>query len=209
MAGLLPEGMVPTSAISDGVRALLGDKWPKRPLWICAVRLDDGSPVVFGQEGSPPAPVGEAVSASCAIPAYFAPVMINGVRYVDGGAHSLSHLVQVAGEGLDLVVVVAPMSRTGPRRFPRLPGLGTGMSAGNVFVREASRAQLGVEALLVRRKGTPVVAFQPTADDRKAMGLNLMDSRRRAQVVRQARTSTLRRLDRPEFRRSLSALIGA
>ena len=40
------------------------------------------------------------------------------------------------------------------------------------------------------------------------MGLNLMDPRRRAQVVRQARTSTLRRLARPEFRQSLSALIG-
>ncbi len=205
MAGLLPEGTVPTSAISDGVNALLGDVWPTRPLWVCAVRLEDGRPVIFGQDGSPPARVGEAVSASCAIPAYFAPVEIDGVRYVDGGAHSLSHLLEVAGEGLDLVIVVAPMSRTGHRSFP---GLLAGWSAGNVFVREASRAQLGLESLVVRRRGTPVVAFQPTAEDQKAMGLNFMDPRRRAQVVRQARSSTLRRLDRPEFRRSLSALIG-
>jgi NTE family protein len=205
MAGLLPEGTVPTSAISDGVNALLGDVWPARPLWVCAVRLEDGKPVIFGQEGAPPARVGEAVSASCAIPAYFAPVQIDGVRYVDGGAHSLSHLLEVAGEGLDLVIVIAPMSRTGHRSFT---GLLAGWSAGNVFVREASRVQLGLEALLVRRRGTQVVAFQPTAEDQKAMGLNLMDPRRRAQVVRQARTSTLRRLARPEFRKSLSALIG-
>jgi NTE family protein len=205
MAGLLPEGTVPTSAISDGVNALLGDVWPTRSLWVCAVRLEDGKPVIFGQDGAPPAKVGEAVSASCAIPAYFAPVKIDGVRYVDGGAHSLTHLLEVAGKGLDLVVVIAPMSRTGHRSFP---GLLAGWSAGNVFVREASRAQLGVEALVVRRRGTPVVAFQPTAEDQKAMGLNLMDPRRRSQVVRQARTSTLRRLDRPEFRKSLSALTG-
>jgi NTE family protein len=205
MAGLLPEGTVPTSAISDGVNALLGDVWPTRPLWVCAVRLEDGRPVIFGQNGAPPARVGEAVSASCAIPAYFAPVQIDGVRYVDGGAHSLSHLLEVAGEGLDLVIVVAPMSRTGHRSFP---GLLAGWSAGNLFVREASRAQLGLESLVVRRRGTAVVAFQPTAEDQKAMGLNFMDPRRRAQVVRQARSSTLRRLDRPEFRRSLSALIG-
>ncbi len=205
MAGLLPEGTVPTSAISEGVSALLGDVWPKKPLWVCAVRLEDGKPVVFGQEGSPPARVGEAVSASCAIPAYFAPVKIDGVRYVDGGAHSLTHLLEVAGKGLDLVVVIAPMSRTGRRSFP---GLLAGWSSGNVFVREASRAQLGIEALVVRRRGTAVVAFQPTADDQKAMGLNFMDPRRRAQVVRQAKSSTLARLDRPEFRKSLSALIG-
>jgi NTE family protein len=205
MAGLLPEGTVPTSAISDGVNALLGDVWPTRPLWVCAVRLEDGKPVIFGQDGAPPARIGEAVSASCAIPAYFAPVQIDGVRYVDGGAHSLTHLLEVAGEGLDLVVVIAPMSRTGHRS---IPGLLAGWSAGNVFVREASRAQLGLEALVVRRRGTPVVAFQPTAEDQKAMGLNLMDPRRRAHVVRQARTSTLRRLERPEFRRSLAALNG-
>jgi len=205
MAGLLPEGTVPTSAISEGVNSLLGDIWPTRPLWVCAVRLEDGRPVIFGQNGAPPARVGEAVSASCAIPAYFAPVQIDGVRYVDGGAHSLSHLLEVAGEGLDLVIVIAPMSRTGHRS---IPGLLAGWSAGNVFVREASRAQLGLESLVVRRRGTPVVAFQPTADDQKAMGLNFMDPRRRAQVVRQARSSTLRRLDRPEFRRRLSALIG-
>jgi NTE family protein len=206
MAGLLPAGTVPTSAISDGVDALLGDTWPTRPLWVCAVRLDDGRPVIFGQDGSPPARVGEAVSASCAIPAYFAPVHIDGVRYVDGGAHSLTHLVELAGKGFDLVVVIAPMSRTGRRS---IPGLLAGWSSGNVVVREASRAQLGLEALVVRRRGTTVVAFQPTAEDQKAMGLNLMDPRRRAQVVRQARTSTLKRLDRPEFRKSLSALIGA
>jgi NTE family protein len=205
MAGLLPEGTVPTSAISDGVSALLGDVWPTRPLWVCAVRLEDGCPVVFGQDGAPPAKVGEAVSASCAIPAYFAPVKIDGVRYVDGGAHSLTHLLQVAGKGFDLVVVIAPMSRTGHRS---LPGRLAGLPAANVLVREASRAQLGLEALAVRSRGTAVVAFQPTADDQKAMGLNLMDPRRRAQVVRQARTSTLRRLERPEFRKSLSALTG-
>jgi NTE family protein len=205
MAGLLPEGTVPTSAISDGVSALLGDVWPQKPLWVCAVRLEDGRPVIFGQDGAPPARIGEAVSASCAIPAYFAPVKIDGVRYVDGGAHSLTHLLEVARSGLDLVVVIAPMSRTGHRS---IPGLLAGWSAGNVFVREASRAQLGVEALVVRRRGTPVVAFQPTAEDQKAMGLNLMDPRRRAQVVRQAKTSTLRRLDRPEFRKRLSVLFG-
>ena len=205
MAGLLPAGMVPTTSINDGVSALLGEIWPTRPLWVCAVRLDDAKPVVFGQEGSPPARIGDAVSASCAIPAYFSPVSIDGVRYVDGGAHSLTHLVQLAREALDLVVVIAPMSRTGR---PRLPGLGSSWSPGNAVIREVSRAQLGFEALAVKRKGTPVIAFQPTAEDQKAMGLNFMDPSRRARIVRQAHASTLRRLENPKFRKTLAALAG-
>jgi NTE family protein len=205
MAGLLPAGTVSTSTISDAVNALVGAPWPARPLWVSAVRLEDGRPVIFGRHGAPPARVGDAVSASCAIPGYFTPVTIDGVRYVDGGAHSLSHLVQVASQDLDLVLVIAPMSRTGPRRFPMLLA---GLSAGNAVIREVSRAQLGLEALLVRRRGTAVVAFQPTVDDQVAMGRNFMDPRRRAQVVRQARASTLRRLERPEFRHGLAALNG-
>lgn len=205
MAGLLPAGLVPTTSINEGISHLLGEIWPTRSLWVCAVRLDDGKPVIFGQPGSPPARVGDAVSASCAIPAYFAPVIIDSVRYVDGGAHSLTHLVQLAKETFDLVIVIAPMSRTGR---PRLPGLRAGWSAGNLMIREVSRAQLGLEALAVRRTGTPVVAFQPTAEDQRAMGLNFMDPSRRAQIVRQAKTSTLRRLEKPDFRRSLAPLTG-
>ena len=49
MAGLMPEGTVPTTMISDGVGALLGDRWPPAPLWVAAVRLDDGRLVVFGR----------------------------------------------------------------------------------------------------------------------------------------------------------------
>jgi NTE family protein len=193
---MLPEGAVPTTTISSGIGAIYGSRWPDRPLWLCAVRLDDGALVVFGQEGSPPAEVGDAVAASCAIPGYFAPVKVGGVRYVDGGAFSLTNLGLVAGLGLDLVIVSAPMSKAG-RRIT---------AAGGSLVREAGRAQLDREALRVRRRGTPVIAFHPTTEDQAVMGLNAMDPRRRAAVVRQARTSTLRRLERADVRQRLLPL---
>ncbi len=197
IAALLPEGGVPTGTIADGVGAMyLGRRWPDRPLWVCAVRLDDGELVVFGREGAPAVPVGDAVAASCAIPGYFAPVSVNKVRYVDGGASSLANLGLVAGLGLDLVLVSAPMSKAG-RRIS---------TTGGSLVRELGRAQLDREALRVRRRGTIVIAFQPTADDRSVMGLNAMDPRRRAVVVRQARTSTLRRLERADVRNRLRTL---
>jgi NTE family protein len=196
IAALLPEGTVPTASIADSVAAFAGPGWPARQLWVCAVRLDDGELVVFGRPEAPPAGVGEAVAASCAIPGFFTPVAIDGVRYVDGGVSSLTNLSLVAGMNLDLVVVSAPMSSAG-HRVPL---------AGRALARQAGRAQLDREALRVRRRGTPVIAFHPTAEDQAVMGVNAMDTRRRVAVVRQARESTIRRLERADVRRRLSSL---
>jgi NTE family protein len=141
--------------------------------------------------------VGEAVAASCAIPGYFAPVRVAGTRYVDGGAHSLTNVGELARLELDLVVVSAPMSRAG--RLRAVPGM---------LVREVARLELGVEARRVRQRGTPVIAFQPTVADQGAAGRNFMDPRRQATVARQARESTLRRLERADVHERLALLGG-
>ena len=180
MAGLLPAGSVPTDAISESMEALHHGRWPDKALWICALRVHDGALVVFGREGAPDASIGQAVAASCAIPGFFAPVEIGGIRYVDGGAHSLTNVGQVNGEHLDLVVVSAPMSRAGAGRFT--PG---------GAIREVGRVQLHAELRRLRRAGTEVVTFRPTAADEQAMGLNAMDPRRRAPVVQQVHESAL------------------
>ena len=185
MAGLLPAGSVPTDAISESMDALHHGRWPDRALWICAVRVHDGALVVFGRGGAPPASVGQAVAASCAIPGFFAPVEIGGVRYVDGGAHSLTNVGQVAHEQLDLVVVSAPMSRAGAGRYT--PG---------GAIREIGRVQLRAELQRVRRARVDVVAFQPTAADEQAMGLNAMDPSRRSPVVQRVHTSALAQIER-------------
>jgi NTE family protein len=195
LAGLLPPGAVSTQHIADGVDVLYPNGWPSLETWICAVRLDTGLLTVFGRRGSPRVGMGEAVAASCAIPGYFTPVSIGGRRYVDGGAHSLTNLAGVAHEGLDLVVVSAPMSRTGPR--------GRGIRA---VMREANRLQLQAEAARVRRAGTPVIAFSPTPGDLEAMGGNPMDRARQAPVARQARISTMSRLERSDVLERISVL---
>lgn len=203
MAGLIPAGRIPTTAIAEGVDALDGGAWPERATWVCAVRLHDGRLVVFGRPGAPPATMGQAVAASCAIPGFFAPVEIDGVRYVDGGAHSTTNLGALSGMGLDLVVVSAPMARAGSRPPLLPPGFPAALGA---VGRELNRLQLGVEARRVRARGTPVVAFSPTPRDRAVMGLNPMDESRRAPIAEQARQSALRRLERPEVRDQLALL---
>lgn len=168
-AAVLPQGTRPVHPIA----ALLGpafQDWPLRPLWICAVSLRDGRRVVFGRDAV--ATVADAVAASCAVPGYFAPVSIDGERYVDGGAWSMHSVDLLAGTGLDLVVVSAPMSTSDWVATDR----------GNA-VRVPVRAQLEREARRVRRSGTRVVVIQPDAALRRVMGTRLMRVAARAPVA--------------------------
>lgn len=195
-AALLPPGNVPSEAVAAGVRKIYGDAWPAKPTWICAVRLDDGRLVVFGRPGSPPTSIADAVAASCAIPAYFTPVVIGGKRHVDGGVHSVTNADQLAHVKLDLVVVSCPMgsTREAVTLGPDLP------------LRAAVQMRLTREAAAVRRAGIEVVSFLPTAADRMAMGTNPMDIRRGKAVTKQAYVSTLVRLRAADVRGRLVAL---
>jgi NTE family protein len=151
---------------------------------------------VFGRDGAPRAHVADAVAASCAIPSFFAPVTVGGVDYVDGGAHSPTNADLVANRDLDLVIVSSPMSVAGNRLRPSL----------DLPARRMCRLYLGQEAARIRRRGVPVVAFQPTGDDLKVMGMNAMDPARRAPVTRQARESALRKLERDDVQSVLGSL---
>lgn len=194
VAGLLPEGTMGTEVISESIAAVVDEGWPDEPLWICAVRRRDGRRVVFGRTERPSLP--QAVAASCAIPGYFRPVAVDGDTYVDGGAHSPTNADAVRDLGLDLVLVSSPMSISG--RGLRL--------ATDQPARRWARALLDAEAVGLRRRGTAVVAFQPTVDDIEVMGGNALDPSRLGPVARQARESTLRRLARSDMAPRLEAL---
>jgi NTE family protein len=141
-------------------------------LRVAAVDLGSGRRVVFGEPGAPAARVGEAVEASCAIPGYFRPVEIGERRYVDGGAWSPTNLdAAPAGRG-DRVLCLNPTGSIGPVRGIPLVALGP-----------VSRGIAGVEALALERRGAKVTNVAPDAGATAAIGLNLMDGRRRSQVV--------------------------
>ena len=198
-AAALPAGRISTELVVSGLRPLFTG-WPEETLWIAAVDLDRGRRVVFGADDAPvTADVATAVAASCAIPTFFTPVLIDGVRYVDGGVHSPTNADLVAGLGLDLVVISSPMSiaRRNPRFTPDQP------------TRRLARLRLAREVSRIRRSGTSVLAFQPTDADLSVMGLNAMDPTRRADVARQAIESTRRRLDRADARERASILTAA
>lgn len=152
-----------------------GRSWPDQELWICAVRRRDGRRVVFGRPGTTPVPLHLAVAASCAVPGYFAPVVIRDHTYVDGGAHSPTNAAVLRERPLDLVVVVSPMS--GPTRLPRDLGEGARWHATRLVRRE-------VRAL--RASGTKVVVFRPGPEEQEAMGTDFMARSRVDEIVQQS-----------------------
>jgi NTE family protein len=197
-AAWLPAGRVSLHPFASRINWLYdGARWPERTLWVPVVELERGRRVVLGRDREPDVDVGTAVAASCAVPAWFRPVQIDGVPYVDGGVHSPTNLDVLTDEGLDLVIVSSPMSIVRHRR-PRV----------DLGARWSLRWRLGQEARAVRRGGTDVVAFQPTAADVATMGWNGMDPRRRRQVVRQAQESAAHRLRDPALLTRLAPLRG-
>ena len=147
-----------------------GASWDGR-LLVAAVELESGRRVVFGTPGAPEASVGQAVEASCSIPGYFRPVLIDGRHYVDGGAWSLTN-IDAAPAGRNTRVLC--LNPTGSMRPAR------GAPAG--VIGQLSRSLAVVEALALTRRGATVDTVSPDGPSAAAMGANLMDPRRRGQV---------------------------
>jgi NTE family protein len=171
---LLPRGLIDIVDRAGQLDALVGTAWPEE-LWICAARRDDGARVVFGRPGAPPATLAAAVLASCAIPAYFAPITIDGTEYFDGGVHSPTNADVLRKARLDAVVVVSPMSAD--------LGLVRGPDA---MVRWAAHRRLLREVGKLEAAGTTVVRIEPGRSARAAMGLWAMTENRSDRVVRAA-----------------------
>ena len=140
-------------------------------LRVCAVDKRRGRRVVFGAPGEPRADVADAVCASCAIPWVFAPIVIGGREYVDGGVWSATNLDAAPATRGTHVLCLNPTANIGLARSP----LGA--------VRQAVRVAAAVEIQLLRRRGARVKHIGPDGDCVDAMGVNFMDSRPLARVL--------------------------
>jgi NTE family protein len=74
------------------------------PLTVTATDLDSGEPVLFDRDH--PAPLHDALYASCALPLYFPPLVIDGRRLADGGLRAVLALEVAQRIPADLVVAV-------------------------------------------------------------------------------------------------------
>jgi NTE family protein len=132
-------------------------------LRVCTVDRSNGKRVVFGEPGAPKASVADAVQASCAIPAVFKPVRIEGREYVDGGAWSVTNLD------------AAPVSR-GTRVLCLEPTGALGLRSA------AFRVATEIELQALRRRRAQVQRVMPDRDSAALMGM-LMDGRPLPKVI--------------------------
>lgn len=175
LLSVLAPGRIDISQFLGPLRSVEPAGWHDGDLWICAVRRRDGRRVVFGRPGSPAAPLHLAVSASCAVPGYFAPVDIDGVSYVDGGVHSPTNAAVLAGRGVRMAVVVSPMS--GARGWP---------SDLVAVARRHADFRLGLELRALHAAGVEVVLFEPDASVQAVMGADWLSRDRVDDITRAA-----------------------
>jgi len=75
------------------------------PLTVTAVDLDTGELVLFGS-GAGDAPLIDVLCATCALPLYYPPVIINGRRFGDGGLRAVVPFEPAADLEVELVLAV-------------------------------------------------------------------------------------------------------
>ena len=214
LTGLLPPGrgsLAPVHALVDGVAAAAGygDRWPDAPRpWIVAADHSTGRRVVFGRDQQVsradgrqplvrPARLADAVQASCSIPAWYPPVLIDGIPYVDGGAVSIASVDVLRHTAVDEVFVLAPMASLEPDR-PR-----TAVGKLERRLRSVITRRIVADTARLRSAGKRVCLLTPAADDLAVMGVNMMDPARRTEVLELARASVAGQL-----RRQLGATAG-
>lgn len=179
VAPLLPEGRVSLAAIQDLAHACVGGvSWPDREgIWISAFNLDFGYRVVFGRPDAPPADIADAVAASCSIPGWYEPVVIDGTRYVDGGTWSATSADLLREQRLEHAYVLAPMASFDldhPHDVMSALERAWRLRVTKRLIREVGR---------LRRAGMSVTVLAPTAADLAVMGSNFMDPARRQDVL--------------------------
>lgn len=164
--------------VAHDATAASAQRWPGRgETWIVAVDYQSGRRVAFGRPGAPATSLPDAVVASCSIPGWYEPMVIDGRRYVDGGVRSSTSLDLLARANLDEVYVLAPMASY-ETDSPRHPAA----RVERLFRRLITTA-LTVEVHKVRAAGTTVTVLTPGREDLAAIGANLMDPARRQQVL--------------------------
>jgi NTE family protein len=125
-------------------------------LRVCCVDKRSGRRVAFGAPGAPPASVGEAVAASCAIPWVFAPVRIGEREYVDGGVWSVTNLDVAPARRETQVLCLDPTA------------------ALRSNLRYALRVAVAVELQILRGRGARVHHVAPDDAAACAMGSDFM-----------------------------------
>jgi len=201
---MLPPGLADASGIRDFVHRLLvarvgSDSFRAlpRPLHVVSVDIDSGEAVAFGSRGLRDVPVSTAVQASAALPGLYRPVRIDGRDYVDGGVRKTAHINLAIRSGADLVICVNPIvpflndTAAGPLRG-HLSNRGvTWVLDQTLRIMLKARMELGLERYKREFPHVDIVLIEPTRDDVRMFGYNIMRYSARRVVAEHGYRTTL------------------
>lgn len=182
--GLLPQGgfdMSPFVKLIDRVKSQEGKhkSWVDHDnCWLVAVDNESGERIAFGRDKNelPNLDISQAVCASYGVPGWCPPVNINNRTYIDGGVVSPCSADMLVDTDVDEVILLVPMASTNPDRpcswFKKIER----------SVRKGMTEIVDKEVALLESAGKKVIRIEPTAEDLKAFGYNMMDPRRRQRV---------------------------
>jgi NTE family protein len=143
----------PEASLVGAFSDLAAEQWPAR--YRCtAFDAESGAFQVW--DATTGATLDRAVASSCAVPGIFAPVTINGRRYIDGGLLSGTNTHLAAGH--DKVLVISLVGG-----FGNIPGM-------DRFPERAA-----AEEAAIAEGGGMLLTLQPDERATEAMGMNPMD----------------------------------
>ena len=215
---LLPAGLLDNTGIQEFLATLFrargrSDRFEDlaRELLLVAVDLDTGEAVAFGDEGHRGTPISKAVQASTALPGLYRPVRLGGRDYVDGGVKKTAHINLAIRRGADLVICInpiVPILNVGPKA----PLDGHLSNKGVSFVLDQvlrimlhGRMQYGLERYESEHPDVDILLIEPTRDDMRMFGYNIMRMSARKVVAEDGYRSVLQsfRRNRAEHERIL------
>jgi predicted acylesterase/phospholipase RssA len=201
---LLPPGLLETEGIQEYLHRLFRarrrrDSFEDLPheLYVVAVDLDSGEAVAFGKPGWRDVPVSKAVQASTALPGLYRPVRIGGRDYVDGGVRKTAHINLAIQSGADLVICVNPIvpylndTSNGPLRG-HISNRGVGWVLDQAMrIMLHGRMQYGLERYEREHPEVDILLIEPTRDDVRMFGYNIMRYSARRVVAEHGYRTTL------------------
>ncbi len=193
---LLPAGLLDTSGIQEYLQRvfrarLRSDRFADLPrvLNVVAVDLDSGEAVAFGRRGHRDVPISKAVQASTALPGLYRPVRIKGRDYVDGGVRKTAHINLAIQSGARLVICINPI-------VPYLNDTAKGALHGHLSNRGVTwvldqvmrimlhgRMEYGMERYRREHPEVDILLIEPTRDDMRMFGYNIMRTSARRVVA--------------------------
>jgi predicted acylesterase/phospholipase RssA len=201
---LLPAGLLDSAGIQEYLERVFrsrlgGDRFALLPraLNVVAVDLDSGEAVAFGSRGRRDVPLSKAVQASTALPGLYRPVRIKGRDYVDGGVRKTAHINLAIQSGADLVICINPI-------VPYLNDTARGALRGHLSNRGVTwvldqvmrimlhgRMEYGLERYRREHPDVDILVIQPTRDDMRMFGYNIMRTSARRVVAEHGYKSAL------------------